>query len=98
MFLEESCEHFQFSGGRFAAGGHDCVTRGQSLDLNVVTDPPSGDGARFAWYSSAGAIERYQSNPATMVASDTAATGWLFVVVRDGKGGIAWRGVEVTVQ
>lgn len=81
-----------------ALAGPLTVARGQTLDMNVVTDPPTGDGARFAWYSSAGAIARYQSNPATMIASDAATTGWLFVVVRDGRGGVAWRGVEVTVQ
>ena len=80
-----------------ALAGPLTVAHGQPVDLTVVTEPASGDTARFAWYCSAGAIDRYQSNPTTMVASDTPTSGWLFVVIRDGKGGVAWRGVEVTV-
>ncbi len=74
------------------------VARDAALELAVVTDPPAGDDARYAWYSSAGGIERYQSNPTTMVAAEAATRGWVFVVVRDGKGGVAWRGVEVIVE
>lgn len=81
-----------------ALAGPLTVARGATLDLSVVSDPPAGDNARFAWYSSVGAIERYQSTPTTMIASDVATTGWVFVVVRDGQGGVAWRGVEVTVE
>lgn len=81
-----------------ALAGPLTVPRGATLDLAVTTDPAAGEEARYAWYSSAGAIEAYQSNPTTMVASDEAKTGWLFVVVRDGLGGVAWRGVEVTVE
>jgi hypothetical protein len=74
------------------------VARGATLALAVATEPAPGDDARFAWYSSAGAIERYQSNPTTMIADDEVGDGWLFVVVRDGQGGVAWRGVEVSVE
>ena len=81
-----------------ALAGPLTVARGATLALTVAIDPPAGEDARYAWYSSAGAIEKYQSNPTTMIAAEDATTGWLFVVVRDGLGGVAWRGVEVTVE
>jgi hypothetical protein len=74
------------------------LARSSLQALEVTTEPAAGTDARYAWYSSAGAIEKYQSNPTTMTANDEAGAGWLFVVVRDGKGGVAWRGVEVTVE
>ncbi len=74
------------------------VRRGETLPLMVVTDPPPGDQARFAWYTIAGTIERYQSNPAELVVDDEAESGWLFVAVRDGQGGVAWRGTELSVE
>lgn len=74
------------------------VARNASVALEVTTEPAAGDDAKFAWYSSAGEIEKFQSNPTTLVADDEARDGWLFVVVRDGKGGVAWRGVEVIVE
>lgn len=85
-------------GAAEALAGPITVARDASLELTVLTDPPAGDDARFAWYSSAGLIARYQSNPTTLVAAEAATTGWVFVVVRDGKGGVAWHGVEVTVE
>lgn len=74
------------------------IARAASLPLTLTTEPAPGEDARFAWYSSAGLIEKYQSNPTELVAADDAGGGWLFVVMRDGKGGVAWRGVQVTVE
>jgi hypothetical protein len=74
------------------------VAAGQPLYLDVGLEPPAGDDATFAWYSTVGGIERYQSNPAELIASEEPEEGWLFVVVRDGRGGVAWRGVQVTVE
>ena len=85
-------------GSAEAAAGPITVARGAALDLAITADPPLTDDARFAWYSSAGEIVKYQSNPTTMTAADDAGAGWLFVVVRDGKGGMAWQGVEITVE
>ena len=81
-----------------AAAGPITVARGAVLDLAITTDPPLAADARFAWYSSAGEIVKYQSNPTTMTAAEDAGAGWLFIVARDGKGGMAWRGVEITVE
>jgi len=66
--------------------------------IEVELDPAPGEDATYAWYSTAGAIEQYQSNPAELVGAEEAGDGWLFVVVRDGRGGVAWRGVEVIVE
>ncbi|HVV83204.1 MAG TPA: hypothetical protein VHE35_08990 [Kofleriaceae bacterium] len=85
-------------GASDALAGPITVTHGATLDLDVVTDPPATADARYAWYSSVGDIEQYQSNPTTMIAADQAKSGWMFVVVRDGKGGVTWRGVAVTVE
>lgn len=85
-------------GDEDALAGPLTVARGATLPLTLTTDPAPGEDARFAWYSSVGLIERYQSNPTTLVAAEEAGSGWLFAVVRDGKGGVAWRGVQVTVE
>lgn len=81
--------------GGEVAGDRVVVGAGETVDLDVGTDPPPGEDAAFAWYSTAGEIERYQSNPAALVVEDD---GWLFVVFRDGRGGVAWRAVEVAVE
>lgn len=81
-----------------AAPGPIVLARETAVAIDVAIDPPAGDDARFAWYSSAGLIERYQSTPSELVAAEDARGGWLFVVVRDGLGGVAWHGVPVTVE
>lgn len=72
------------------------VVAGVTYPLEVEIDPPAGPDAAYAWYSTVGTIERYQSTPTELVAGGD--DGWLFVVVRDGRGGIAVRGVEITVE
>ena len=74
------------------------VAPGQTVALEIATEPASGDMATYAWYSTGGAIERYQSNPTEMVASETPTSGWLFAVTRDGFGGVAWHAVQLDVQ
>jgi hypothetical protein len=73
------------------------MSTGTPITLEVATVPGLGEDARFAWYSTIGEIEQYQSNPTELVAEE-AGDGWLFVVVRDGSGGIAWHKVRVQVQ
>jgi hypothetical protein len=84
--------------GADALAGPVTLERNAKVAVDVGTDPAPGEDARFAWYSSVGEIEKYQSNPTELVASEDAGSGWIFVVVRDGVGGVAWRGVQVTVQ
>ncbi len=74
------------------------VSPGQTVALEVATEPELGDMAGFAWYSTIGEIERYQSNPVELVAQDEPGEGWLFAVVRDGQVGVVWAAVEVTVE
>lgn len=74
------------------------VTRGAKLALSVTTDPATSDDARFAWYTPVGDIQYYQSNPCELEVPMDAVSGPLIVVVRDGKGGVAWRQVALTVQ
>ena len=89
---------------RLTVNGVDALTgpvtlgRNAAAAIDVGIDPPAGEDATFAWYTSAGLIERYQSTPAELVAAEDATSGWLFVVVRDGVGGVAWHGVPVTVE
>ena len=80
------------------AGGAVTLAAGQPYYLDVGVAPPPGEDAAFAWYSTVGEIERYQSNPCELVASPDPDTGWLFVVIRDGRGGVTWRAVEATVE
>jgi hypothetical protein len=85
--------------GADALAGPVTVARNAEVALDVATEPAAGEDARFAWYTSAGLIEKYQSTPTELVASEDAlSAGWLFVVVRDGVGGVAWHGVQVIVE
>ena len=70
---------------------------GATVQLGVTSDPAPADDWRFAWYASAGAIERFQSVPTAMTAA-TAGSGFLIVVVRDGTVGAAWRAIPVIVN
>jgi hypothetical protein len=87
----------------FAIGGQvvDDTVRlraGAPYELDVAVEPRPGERARFAWYSTAGTIERYQSNPTVLTARDEPGEGWIFVVARDGLGGVAWRAVAATIE
>jgi hypothetical protein len=74
------------------------VAAGAKLPLAVSIEPAAGDDATYAWYTTRGEIETYQSPEGLLTAPAEAGTGWIFVVVRDGRGGVAWRGVPLTVQ
>lgn len=81
--------------GGEVAGDRVVLGAGQTVDLDAGADPRPGEMAAWAWYSTAGAIERYQSNPTQLEVEDD---GWIFVVFRDGMGGVAWRAIEVAVE
>jgi hypothetical protein len=76
-------------------GGTMALPVGSEVSLAVVTDPPATEESRYAWYASLGTIDRYQSSP-TEILAESAGTGVLLVVVRDGRGGSAWAQVAVT--
>ncbi len=75
------------------------VEAGSSTALMVDVES-SADDLSYAWYVTAGEIERYIFNPATLVIADDAPAkdAWLFVVVRDGRGGVGWRKVPLRVR
>jgi len=86
-------------GGQVVEGEEVTLTRGETAALEVGTDPVAGDDAFYAWYATAGTIEQYQSNPCEIAVTDEAPdSGWIFAVVRDGRGGVAWRGLHATVE
>jgi hypothetical protein len=55
------------------------------------------DAGGFAWFSTVGDIERYLDAETTLeVKEELEATGWIFVVARNGVGGISWRSIMIT--
>ncbi|MBK9069462.1 MAG: hypothetical protein IPL79_00415 [Myxococcales bacterium] len=75
------------------------VTRDGTFVLSLVEAPDAGDDARYAWYSTFGTIEKYQSNPTEIEidADEDVTEGWLHAVYRDGRGGVAWRSVRLVL-
>ena len=73
------------------------LTAGVPVELAVQARPEATDNTRYAWYASIGTIEDYQSNPCSYLA-ETAGSGWLYIVVRDGQLGVAWRAIPVVVR
>jgi hypothetical protein len=73
------------------------LTEGVPVELAVSSAPEASDRTRYAWYASIGQIEDYQSSPCSYVA-EAAGNGWLYIVVRDGQLGVAWRAIAVTVR
>jgi hypothetical protein len=71
---------------------------GESVMLELAAEPAIDEMSSFAWYCTVGEIARYQSNPAELVAQDEPGSGWLFAVMRDGRGGVVWHALEITVQ
>ena len=74
------------------------VAPGETLAIQAASNA-SGDDVVYSWYSTAGEIEFYRSQETELEvadADDIPNPAWLFVVVRDGLGGIDWRGVELS--
>ncbi len=74
------------------------VNTGDAVELSVTVDPPADDMTTYAWYSTLGEIEQYQSSPTQLVAPDAAGDGWLFVVVRNANAGAAWHKLPLRVR
>ncbi len=89
---------------RFAAGGTDLLTdelrmfAGDVVSLSVDIAPEQDKDTTYSWYSTVGTIAAYRSAPTDLEAPEEPASGWLFVVVRDGRGGIVWRKARVVVE
>jgi hypothetical protein len=73
------------------------LSRDEIASLSVTIEPAATDETMYAWYSTIGTIEMYRSSPTEIVA-DTPGQGWLFLVVRDGRGGVIWHKVHLTVS
>jgi hypothetical protein len=71
---------------------------GTSASLDVVVDPPLGEDGQVSWYATVGEIDKYRRTPSELAALDEPGGGVLFVVVRDGRGGVAYRGIELSVE
>lgn len=70
---------------------------GAPVPLEVDIEGGFFEEASVSWYATAGVIEQYRSNPTEILAEET-GDGWLFVVVRDGRGGVVWRQVRITAS
>lgn len=74
------------------------LSPGQEVALEIESEPAATSQTTFAWYSTGGTIERYQSNPTAMLVRDEPGEGWLIVVVRNGLGGVGWKVIRLSVE
>ncbi len=76
------------------------VGRGDSVALDLSVDGGLADGSRVSWFTTAGKIELYRHTPTKLIADSEAGTGILYVVYRDGLGGVAWleRNVQIVAR
>jgi hypothetical protein len=74
------------------------VDAGAVIPLSFEVAPPASDEALFSWYSTAGLIDRYRIPDTELVVSDEPGRGWVILVYRDGRGGTAWRAVELAIE
>jgi hypothetical protein len=84
-----------------AVGGAGPVTvdRGSTVNIAATQSPTEEDAGGFSWYSNIGDIERDRdASTSREVAMDGLSQGWLFVVARNGLGGISWRSVAANVN
>ena len=70
-----------------SADGELVLARGTKPKLAAVG---TGDGLRFAWYSSVGDLKFYRQPEAELDAA-TSGEGLVVVVVRDALGGVGWQ-------
>lgn len=85
-------------GVAIAAGEAITLDAGGSYPLDVGVDPAPGEESAFAWYTTAGEIAQYQSNPCELIAAaEPRDDAWLFVVFRENLGAVV-RAHPVTVE
>jgi hypothetical protein len=71
---------------------------GGTYALDIGVDPAPGEESAFAWYTTAGEIKQYQSNPCELIAAEEPRDdAWLFVVFREALGAVV-RAHQVTVE
>jgi hypothetical protein len=66
--------------------------------LAMTVDGTPDENWSYAWYATAVRIPHYQSNPTDVEGADAPLDGWIYAVVRDGRGGAAVRAVQVTAR
>ncbi len=74
------------------------LTTDQLAELDVVTEPVRTDETLVSWYATTGEIELYRRAPTELLAPADVDDGWLLVVVRDGRGGIAWASYQLVID
>ncbi len=67
-------------------------------ELSADVSPAPTADAMFAWYATVGELSFYRRTPAELETPSEALTGHLFVVYRDGFGGVAWRHVPLEID
>jgi len=79
------------------AAGPTPIAAGTTVAIEARVEPAPSEDATYSWYSTAGTIERFRSNPTELVVDAEAGPAWLFAVVRD-HGGQALRVAELVVE
>jgi hypothetical protein len=88
----------EVAGAAVADGEPARVARGSVVAIAARAEPAPGDDAAWSWYSTAGEIERFRSNPAELAVGDEVGPAWLIAVLRDGTGGQAVGAVPLVVD
>jgi hypothetical protein len=68
------------------------------IEVSATMAPDPGESGTYAWYTTVGDIPRYRDQTTILELTEestTSGSGWMFVVGRDGQGGIAWKSVPV---
>lgn len=73
------------------------MSSSSSVTLDVSVDGTPAAERLVSWFSTAGAIRLYRHTPTELVVRDAPGTGALYVVYRDGNGGVAWLEHDVQV-
>jgi hypothetical protein len=74
------------------------IPAGGRAGLEVALDREPTENGGVAWYATVGEVEPYRQPVTEIAAPDEPTDGWLFVVVRDGLGGIGWRSAALRVE
>lgn len=68
------------------------------IDLDVLIDGGLADGSIVSWFSTAGTIELYRHTPTQLAVRGAPGSGVLYVVYRDGSGGVGWLEHDVQIN
>jgi len=74
------------------------VPAGSDVALDVDVTGGIASTGIVSWYSTAGAIDLYRQTPTTLAVTSQPGAAVLYVVYRDGLGGVTWRAYAVEVD